>query len=121
MNQNTTVPQTKTYSPYFPMSNANYLKPSGNVQVQQNKINQVYQTYTYSGFPSSQQQNGVIRPLSSNETNNYIKITPNYVSPLEKYEKAEQKDVYQLKANGDIAQKENLRPIGLGIEGIKCV
>jgi len=43
------------------------------------------------------------------------------VSPLEKYEKAEQKDVYQLKTNGDIAQKENLRPIGLGIEGIKCV
>lgn len=34
MNQNTTVPQTKTYSPYFPISNANYLKPSGNVQVQ---------------------------------------------------------------------------------------
>ena len=43
------------------------------------------------------------------------------MSPLEKYEKTEQKDIYQVKVNGDVAQKENLRPVGLGIEGIKCV
>lgn len=48
-------------------------------------MNQVYQTYTYNGFPSTQQQNQPIRPLGTNETNNYIKINTNYVSPLEKY------------------------------------
>lgn len=49
-------------------------------------MNQIYETYTYNGFSTSQ-QNQTVRPLSTNETNNYIKINTNYVSPLEKYEK----------------------------------
>jgi hypothetical protein len=45
------------------------------------------------------------------------------VSPFEKYEsKIVQKDTYQLNSNNpEWRQKENLKPVGLGIEGVKCV
>ncbi len=118
-----TAPSVKTYSPYFPVGNTNAPKTSTNYQTTQGtevKTNQVYQTYTYSGFPPS--QSPTIRPLTNNE-NNYIKINTNYVSPLEKYEnKTEQRNAYNLNGNyQDWNQKENLKPTGLGIEGIKYV
>lgn len=59
-----------------------------------------------------------MRPLTPND-NNYTKVNTNYGSQLEKNV---QKDPSQLNVNNpDWRQKENVKPVGLGVDGVRCV
>lgn len=78
------------------------------------KANQVYQNYTYSGFtqaPNSQKLGGGVRPLTSND-NVYT----------QQLDRNSQKEACQLNVNNlDWRQKENLKPLGIGIDGTRFV
>ncbi len=85
------------------------------------KANQVYQNYTYSGFtqvPNSQKSGACLKPLTSND-NVYTKVNSNYAHQLDRNL---QKEASQLNvSNLEWRQKENLKPIGVGIDGTRFV